>query len=205
MQWHNNLESIDLRGENWAWLAYSHSLTKFLNKQAGKERLVIELLSQQWRVPSSLEQARLNLDQPDKIFDRKIVMTVINKPWIFARTYFTQAASDYLGQDLNLLASNSLGELIYNNYPNVSRGKFQFGYLDSSDSLFKSMIELLQHYNPSLVTDLYRDMENSIICKKLIIRRSQFLLDQHTILFNIDEVFMPVLINKMLKLEVPSF
>lgn len=90
--WQQSLQQLDLKDNNWAWLAFEGSLTKFLQQQACPEDLVIKLLQQNWRMPSHEQQSRLQIDNNSEIIERQIVMTVMNRPWLFARTYFTSAA-----------------------------------------------------------------------------------------------------------------
>lgn len=194
--WHNSLQDINLKEKRWSWLANTGSLTKYLNQQAGHENLVIKLLAQYWRVPVIDERMRLELpNEFNEILERNIVMTVMNRPWVFARTCFTKRASDLLGADLSNLASNSLGELMQKSYPKIMRGELQFAYLQHHDHLFHHLLSLLSSNNYTVTP------ENNIIRNRFVMRRSLFYLE-NTILFNIDEIFLPALINKMLHLEV---
>ncbi len=206
--WHNSLQLLDLADDCWSWIAYRGSLTKLLEHQAGCERLVINLLQQSWRIAGYEEQMRLGLEDSDEVFERQIVMTVMKKPWVYARSYFTKYASSYLGSDLNNLASNSLGTLIDKHYPILKRGKFEFSYLSANSSgsdkiLFEGIIKSLADRGFEI------DIQNNIIRNKLLVRRSLFFLDNlklnsDSVMFNIDEVFLPALINSMLRLEVET-
>ena len=201
MKWYESLAELNLNHKAWLWLQNPNSLTKFLKKQAGHETLTIHLLNQQWRAPSLQEQKRLDISGLHEVLERKIFMSVMNKPWLYARTYFSKKASHYFGNDLNKLSSNSLGELIAHAYPQIVRGSFEFAFVTSNDSLFTDIFNILQQYNSNLSMMLQRDLTNSILRDKLIVRRSLFYLHQD-ILFNIDEIFLPALINKILNLEV---
>lgn len=197
--WQKNLQQLDLKDNNWAWLAVDGSLTKFLQQQAYPEDLTIKLLQQNWRMPTKEQQLHLQLFDNSEILERHIVMTVMNRPWLFARTSFTRAASNYMGDKLSNLSSNSLGELIAKSFPGLYREHFEFAYLDSSSSLLREIIETLKNNKLEL------DLVNNIIRNKLIIRRSLFYRNNNhdkLALFNIDEVFLPALVNKMLNLEV---
>lgn len=204
--WHSSLHSLDLADDCWSWLAYRGSLTNLLEHEAGCERLVINLLQQSWRIAGYEEQQRLELEDTDEILERQIVMTVMKKPWVFARTYFSKQASDYFGDELHNLATNSLGTLIDKHYPLLKRGRFEFSFLTanskgSSKLLFNNIIKQLAN------NELDTDLTNNLIRNKLLIRRSLFYLDNLKLqktqaMFNIDEVFLPALINKKLNLEV---
>lgn len=204
--WHTSLQSLDLADDSWSWIAYRGSLTKLLEHHANCERLVINLLQQSWRTAGYEELTRLELEDSDDILERQIVMTVMKKPWVYARTYFCKYASDYFGDDLCNLATNSLGNLIEKHYPLLKRGRFEFAYL-SSDSKGSDKI-LFDNIIKSLVDRQFDiDITNNILRNKLLIRRSLFFLDnlklnQNKVMFNIDEVFLPALINNMFKLEV---
>lgn len=202
--WHKSITSINLNDRCWSWLTQSGSLTKFLAQQAGKEDLIIKLLGQHWRSPSQDEKKRLNITNDNKGLERKIVMLVMNKPWLFARTFFTAHASEILGDDLRNLASNSLGALIDKYYPLITRGTFEYSLLDKDNFLYNELMNSLLQNNHNINT------ANYIMRNKLIIRRSLFFYNDpknqniidKPVLFNIDEVFLPDLVNKMLNLEV---
>jgi chorismate-pyruvate lyase len=193
--WYNSLQEINLIDSCWSWLANTGSLTKYLNQQAGREDLVIKLLTQHWRAPVSDECLRLQLQNSNEILERKIVMTVMNRPWLFARTYFSKRASELMGRDLGNLAANSLGALIEKSYPHIIRGQLQFAFLHNNEQMFQSILKLLTNNNYLINPD------NNILRNKFIMRRSLYYYND-MILFNIDEVFLPALINKMLQLEV---
>lgn len=193
--WHKSLQDLQLSNDSWEWISNTGSLTKFLEKQAGLEKLCIHLIEQSWRTASSEQIERLNMARHSKILERKIVMTVMNRPWMFARTYFTEQASNYFGYDLNNLACKSLGNMLSENYPELYRGEFEYAFLDRDNHFYHNMIELLKKYKIKI------DLTNNIISNKFIMRRSIFYL-KNVALLNIDEIFLPDLINSMLKLEV---
>lgn len=202
--WHKSLQDLKLSDTAWSWVSYPNSLTEYLTQQAGQEDLIIRLLGQHWRMPTHEEQQRLALTNnitENKVLERKIVMTVMNRPWIYAKTYFNQEASNLLGNHLRKLGNNSLGLLMANLFPNISRGHFEFAYFDQDTSEYKNIINHLASFN-------YRiDTAHNIIRNKLLVRRSLFYTDSNIsnkqqALFNIDEVFLPELINKILNLEV---
>lgn len=195
--WHKSLNELNLSLDDWGWIAKRGSLTEFLEKQAGIEKLDITLLEQGWRNASSEEQSRLLLDK-NKILERKIVMTVMGQPWMFARTYFTSKASEYLGQALGQLSNNSLGILISKFYPELYRGDFEFCYYNNNSRIYADIIDLLKTVNLNI------DTGRNIIFNKLITRRSIIYYDNLPF-FNIDETFLPAFINKMLNLEVASY
>lgn len=211
MNWHNSLADLNPKyaHTSWSWLAYPDSLTAFLRNKASNEKLIISVLSQKWCTPFLTERLvdqtedSTNLDKHlSKYLERKIIMTVMNQPWLFARSLFNYNALQYFGDRLVNLGNNSLGDMIANY--NINRTKFEFSYVNYNDKLYSEISDCLS------VND-YNLEDNNILSKKLIIRRSLYYLVNNndsniehgkTILFDLEEVFLPALINKMLNLEI---
>ncbi|MBP9722381.1 MAG: chorismate lyase [Gammaproteobacteria bacterium] len=185
IDWQNFIPELDLANIG-SVLQYSGSLTQLLNNYASQEQLTLDLklLKQDFCQPSQLESERLNLSQEINILQRIIVMSVNHdKPWLYARSYFTPEGVAYLGSDLLNLGNNSLGSVIANfDNSRVHRNHFEYGHVSLSEILNKNL-------------DKYFGYNN------LLARRSLFILDNKQILFNLDEVFLPALINKLIKIN----
>lgn len=223
--WHKKLTDLDLKYQypnwqkDWQWLLYKGSLTKFMRNIAMPEDLVIDLISQNWRIADDYEKNRLNLKNNFNInfnvfniLERKILMSVINQPWMFARSYFNYEAVDFFGDDLRNLGNKSLGDLIFKYYIDdydiynkssmvgitgitsiISRTEFEYSYID---------LDFIKNNHNYIELKKYIT-QNNILNNKLIARRSLYYLNSMECpLFNLEEIFLPDFINKILNLEV---
>jgi chorismate-pyruvate lyase len=183
---------IDLPPQAQSIIIHTGSSTKLLKSKVSPEQVDLNLLSQRWRGASKAELNRLcltfNTDTSIELLERSIVMLVKNKPWIYARSYFSKQACDYLSVDLINLGNKFLGELLINKYPDIVRGGFEYAILSPKYDydLYNNIINYLN--NKTNVTGLRK------IANKLIIRRSLYKLNNIT-LFNLDEIFLPEFSN----------
>lgn len=99
------------------WLHCEYSLTEKLEKQNGSADL--ELLSQDWVIPSSWERQVLN-NTDCRVFQREIMMRSQGREYWYARTLIPQSCYELNPQFFNRLQNESIKNLIFDN-PEVTR------------------------------------------------------------------------------------
>lgn len=185
MDWYNSLDSLNLAAKvsDMSWLQDGGSLTKYLKDHHCGQQLTLKLLHQGWCQATDEESMRLGTANKSDILERIVYESSEGIPFVYARSYYSPFAVEYFGNDLLNLGDGFLGELITNKYPELynTRGSFEFAKLSPNDPqciVMQHRLNITQH-------------------EKLIARRSLFKLE-NKILFNLEELFFPVLIRQLL-------
>lgn len=186
--WNNSINFLDLSSKSYPWLENKGSMTQFLKNK--NSELTIDVISHKLRTANKSEIQRLN--SPKQILERIVYISTVEnniKTYLmYAKSQFNENAIDYFGEELVNLGTNFLGELMNKKYPDLYnyRTDFEFGYLSHDSQLYQDITMKISGNN-----------RNLNIKKKLIIRRSLFKSKNNTILFNLDEIFLPDLIKQV--------
>lgn len=136
LKWHDSLEQVpspyQLTASIYEMVTFQGSMTGYLKVKAGDGVLKLSLIDQHTRQAQIVEQKRLDIKNPsEQIIERTVLISAHGQPWVFAKSYFNQAAQNTFGDNLSNLGNKFLGELLKQAYPEVMRSNFEYAAVDN--------------------------------------------------------------------------
>lgn len=173
--WHPYQSILPANTPRWvkSWLLDPGSLTKRL-QQASDHHFSVEVLQQNWQLPSTSERQRLGLDHRHWALVREVCLLCNGKPCVYARTVLPRSSLRGRLSALGRLGTRPLGAALFSE-PTLQR--------QLTDIAAFREIHLPEQAKPSLASI---DCDHSDLAWG---RRSLFSIESHPLL--VSEVFLP--------------
>ncbi len=110
-----------------AWLLYAGSFMERL-KTHGVTETQIDVLQQDWRLPTVDEANCLKIAAQEEILAREVLILSPGKKWMYARTIFPAATLTGAEKELAHLNTKSLGSVLFKQ-PDLVRSEFVLAHL----------------------------------------------------------------------------
>lgn len=131
ISWYSMLSQTDYRVPKlWQeWLFDSGSLTQRL-LDASYGDLTVNIINQQFKVPSLSERHALGLPDRQKAMVREVLLCGVGRPWVFARSVLPLSTLSGRLRQLRHLDNQPLGALLFKD-PTMTRGPVEVACVNS--------------------------------------------------------------------------
>jgi chorismate--pyruvate lyase len=160
-----------------AWLLHSGSFMQRLAER-GAVNPRVQVISQQWQYAEPWENKLLNINLPEEVLVREVLIVSDDKYWMYARSVFPRQMLTGAEAELAHLQTRPLGSVLFN-HPEMQRSEFAFASLQPGMAWYEKIIKNINA--PAVTSD--------DVFAQLWSRHSVFQLHEKSLLLT--EVFLP--------------